>query len=247
MISVTIITLNEEENIEKAIKSVLDLADEIIVVDSGSKDRTVEIAKKLGAKVFFRQFDNFANQKNYAVSKASNDWILAVDADEEISQKLAQEIKKSVENKQYSGYLISRRNFILGQEIKHSRWSPDKHIWLWKKEQGKWIGDVHEEVKVLGKVGQLKEAKINYQSGGMDVFLQKNDFYASLLARSLYQKGVKFSLPHLIYDPLFEFLLRYFYKLGFLDGLKGLILCYLMGIYKLSVWIKIYELQNLNK
>ncbi len=247
MISATIITLNEQKNIRRVSLSLKGVVDEVVVVDSGSIDRTIELAKESGAKVFIRDFDNFSNQKNFAVSKTKGDWILSIDADEQISERLGEEIKKAVEHKEYAGFLIPRRNFILGQEIKRSRWSPDKHIWLWKKELGKWVGDVHEEVEVLGKVGQLKEAKINYQSGGIDVFLQKNDFYASLLAKSLYQKGIKFSLPHFIYDPLFEFLLRYFYKLGFLDGFRGFILCYLMGIYKLSVWIKIYELQNLNK
>lgn len=245
MISVTIISLNEEENIEEAIKSVVSFVDEVILVDSGSKDKTVEIAEKLGAKVFFRKFDNFANQKNFAAEKASGKWILSVDADEEISIKLGEEIKKAVENRKYSGFLIPRRNFILNQEIKYSRWSPDKHIWLWRKDKGKWVGDVHEEVEVVGKIGELSEAKINYQDKTINTFLEKNNFYASLYAKTLFRKGVKFSLFHLISDPIFEFLLRYIYKLGFLDGLKGFILCYLMAIYKISIWIKIYELQNL--
>ncbi len=244
MISVTIIILNEEKNIKEVIDSVKALG-EIIVVDSGSKDKTVEIAKNAGAKVYFRKFDNFANQKNYAVSKAFGNWILSVDADEEISGKLSEEIKVAVEEKEYDAYLIPRRNYILGREIKHSRWSPDKHIWLWKKEKGKWVGDVHEEVIVSGKVGELSEAKINYQDENISSFLEKNAFYADLYAKSLYKTGVKFSLSHLIFDPLFEFILRYFYKLGFLDGVRGFILAYLMGIYKITIWIKIYELQKL--
>lgn len=247
MISATLITLNEEKNIANLIKNLKEIVGEIIVVDSGSKDKTVEMAEKLGAKVFFREFDNFANQKNYAVSKAASGWILSVDADEEISQKLSEEIKKAVENKEYSAFLIPRRNFILGQEIKHSRWSPDEHIWLWKKDLGEWKGDVHEEVVVNGKVGKLKNAKINYQDEHISDFMQKNDFYAGILASSLYKDGVRFSYLRFFYDPIFEFLIRYFYKLGFLDGWRGFILAYLMTIYKISIWIKIYELQNLKR
>ncbi len=245
MISTTIITLNEEEKIEKAIKSIKNLSDEIIVIDSGSEDKTVEIANKLGAKVFFRKFDNFADQKNFAVSKASGDWILSLDADEEIPSGLTMEIKNAVENKEYSAYLIPRRNFILGKEIKHTWWSPDKHIWLWKKDKGKWIGEVHEEVGVLGKVGELKNAKIHFQTDSVAEFLQGNEAYSDLLAKSLFKRGVRFSLFRLIWDPLLEFFTRFVYKLGFLDGLRGFILSYLMAIYKITVWIKLYGFQNL--
>ena len=244
MISATIITLNEEDRIEKAIHGVLGAADEIIVLDCGSTDKTVEKAKRAGAKIYFRKFDNFSNQKNYAASKTSGDWILSLDADEEIPKQLILEIKNAVKNKIYNGYLIPRRNFILGKEIKYSRWSPDTHIWLWKKNFGKWVGDVHEEVVVEGKVGRLKNAKIHNQKETISEFIKANDFYANLLAESLFKKGKRFSFFKLIRDPIFEFFIRFFYKLGFLDGFRGFILSYLMAIYKISVWIKIYELQN---
>ena len=247
MISATLITLNEEANIKKVLQNLNGFVDEIIMVDCGSLDKTVKIAKDLGAKVFFRKFDNFANQKNWATSKANGDWILSIDADEEISSELKVEIKNAIKDKIFEGFLIPRRNFIFGKEIKHSRWSPDKHIWLWKKDSGIWEGDVHEEVIVNGRVGELKSPKINYQDNSVESFLNKNDFYASLYAKSLFKKGVRFSIIRLLYDPLFEFFIRYIYKLGFLDGLRGFILSYLMSIYKISVWIKIYELQNLNE
>lgn len=244
MISATIITLNEGDRIEKALQNVLGVADEIIVLDCGSSDKTVERAKQAGAKIYFRKFDNFSNQKNYAVSKTSGDWILSLDADEEIPQALASEIRNAVKTNDYDGYLIPRRNFILGKEIKHSRWSPDTHIWLWKKNFGKWTGDVHEEVVIKGKVGKLKNTKIHYQKETISEFIKSNDFYANLLAKSLRKKGTKFTFFKLLWDSISEFFIRFFYKLGFLDGLIGFILAYLMAIYKISVWIKIYELQN---
>ena len=247
MISATIITLNEEKNISKVLESLRLVADEVVIVDSGSKDKTLEIAGNLGAKLYFREFDNFANQKNWAVSKATGDWILSVDADEEIPRDLAQEIKRVTQTSIYDGYLISRRNFILGAEIKHSRWSPDKHIWLWKKEKGKWVGEVHEEVIVKGKVGELTNRKNHYQDETVASFLNSNNKYSSLLSESLFKRETSFSLLSLIWDPIFEFLLRFVYKLGFLDGWRGFILSYLMAIYKLIVWVKIYELQNLKK
>lgn len=244
MISATIITLNEQENIGKALESLKDLADEIIVIDSGSTDETLRIAKKFGAKTFFREFDNFANQKNWAISKAKGDWILSLDADEEIPGVLAEEIKKVVTDESYSGYLIPRRNFILNKEIKHSRWSPDTHIWLWKKDGGKWIGNVHEEVEVSGKVGLLKNSKIHNSHKTISDFINSNDFYSTLEAKSLSEKKVRFSFWRMIWDSFFEFSVRFIYKQGFLDGKVGFTLAYLMGIYKITVWIKLWELEQ---
>lgn len=241
MISATIITLNEEKNIKKALQSIKGVVDEVIIVDSGSTDKTVEIAEKLGAKVFLRKFDNFANQKNRALSKTTNDWILSLDADEEIPSALADEIKIAVKNDDIAGYLILRRNFILGKEIKYSRWSPDKHIWLWKKDKGKWVGEVHEEVEVLGKVGHLKNSKIHNSHQTLSDFIDSNNFYSTLLAESMYKKGVNFSLFRMFWNSIWEFKIRFFYKLGFLDGWRGFVLAYMMAIYHLMVWIKLWQ------
>lgn len=242
-LTATVITLNEEHNLPQCLESLKNLAGEVIVVDCGSQDKTVEIAKRFGAKVFHRKFDNFANQKNWAADKATKDWILSVDADEIITKKLADEIKKAIHTDKFLGYLIPRRNFILGAEIKYSRWSPDEHIWLWKKGQGKWLGDVHEEVVVDGKVGRLQEAKIHYQDKTIAEFMATNDRYSSLKAKQMLQQGMKFSIFKMIRDSLFEFSVRFIYKKGFLDGLKGLVLAYLMAVYKLNVWLKLRRLE----
>lgn len=247
MISAVLITLNEQNKIERALRSLQDLVDEIIIVDSGSQDDTLEIAKKYRSKIYFRKFDNFANQKNWAVSKAKGDWILALDADEEITADLAEEIKEAIRSNKYQGYLIPRRNFILGAEIKHSRWSPDMHIWLWKKDDGKWVGAVHEEVLVNGPVGLLKSGKIHHSHNTVSSFIEANNFYSTLEAQSMHSQGIKFSLWRMFWEAFFEFFVRFFYKKGFLDGHRGFALAYLMGIYKLIVWVKIYDLQNQNK
>lgn len=246
-LSVTIITLNEEKNIEKCLTSLKDLVNEIIVLDSGSTDKTVNLAKKNGAKVFFRDFDNFANQKNAAADYASGEWLLSLDADEIISEELANEIKEAITKDKFDGYLIPRRNFILGGEIKHSRWSPDKHIWLWKKNHGRWVGVVHEEVIVKGKVGELKNSKLHYQGKTLSEFFLANNKYSSLFAEKLSKEGVRFSFKRLFWEAFFEFSLRFFYKKGFLDQWRGFVLCYIMAIYKLMVWVKIWELQNLTQ
>lgn len=244
MISATIISLNEEDKIQNAINSLDGLVDEVIVVDGGSNDKTAQIAKKLGARVYFRKFDNFANQKNWAVSQASFEWILSLDADEEIPGELAQEIKRAINNNKYQGFLIPRRNFILGKEIKHSRWSPDRHIWLWKKSCGSWKGEVHEEVVVSGIVGILKNSKIHLSHKNVSDFFRANNLYSALESRATFNKNIKFSLWKTLSEPFWEFFLRYFLKSGFLDGKEGFILSYLMGIYRLTFWIKLWELEQ---
>lgn len=243
-ISTTIITLDEEENIERCLNSVKGLASEIVLVDSGSTDKTVEMAKNMGAKVFSHDFTNFAEQKNFALSKTTGDWILSLDADEEIDKELAKEIKMAIEDDRYNGYLIPRKNFILGAQIKHSWWSPDTHIWLWRKGTGKWVGKVHEEVVVEGRVGRLKNAKNHYQSSKVEDFIKSNNLYSEIMAKQLFEKKIKFSLLYMFFYPVREFLIRYFYKLGFLDGWRGFALSYLMSIYWVMVWVKLYEIQR---
>lgn len=244
MISATLITLNEEDKIEKVLKNLEDLVDEVIVVDSGSSDSTVKLARKHKAKVFYRKFDNFANQKNWAASKAKGKWILSVDADEEIPYQLKTEIRQSIKNTQYHAFFIPRRNFILGGEIKYSRWSPDKHIWLWKKDFGKWIGEVHEEVVVEGHVGELKTAKIHNSHQTVSEFVNSNNFYSTLYAQKLFKKNIKFSLARMFWNAFFEFNIRFLYKFGFMDGWRGFVLAYLISIYQLMVWIKLWELEQ---
>jgi len=243
-LSVTIITLNEEENLANALQSVKDLADEVILVDSGSTDKTLEIAKGFGAKIFYRKFDNFANQKNYALEKVAGEWVLSLDADEVITPELAEEIKHVMQKEEYDGFSIPRRNFILGAEIKHSRWAPDKHIWLFKKDLGKWEGDVHEEIVVEGKVGELEEGKVHYQDKTISEFVSSNKKYAKIYAQKLVSEGKDFSPIRFIWDPLLEFGIRYIYKKGFLDGWRGLVLAILMAFYKIDIWRNVFILNR---
>lgn len=244
-LSVTVITLNEEDNIKGCILSVKNIADEIILVDSGSKDKTVEIAKELGAKTYFRKFDSFDQQKNWAVSKCSGDWVLSLDADERVPGDLGEEIKRSIQSSDCVGFLMGRRNFILGGEIKHTRWSPDEHIWVWKKDLGRWEGKVHEEVVLNGKIGRLNGKKIHYSHKTVADFFSANNKYSSLEVEKA--DKIKFSYFKLFWDPLFEFALRFFYKKGFLDGWRGFILSVLMAVYKISVWVKLWELDAFKK
>jgi len=240
-ISVTLITLNEEENIENALRSVESFAGETIVVDSGSKDKTVEIAKKFGAKVFERKFDNYASQKNFAASKATNEWIFSIDADEEVDNKLGKEVVSAIEDDKYDAYSMPRKNIILGKFVKHTRWQPelDRHVWLWKKTNGKWTGKVHEEVRVNGKIGRLKNYKIHHQYKTVKSFLEMMNKYSSLDAEE--KDKSRFTILNILFQPVYNFLVRYFYRLGILDGWRGFMLSYLMAIYHFQVWVKVWS------
>lgn len=240
-LAVVIVTLNEEKELARCLESVKGLTDEIIVVDSGSTDKTLDIAKKFGAKIYHRDFDNFAAQKNFAAGKADSIWIFSLDADEEASLELRGNIKSAVSSDKYSGYLIPRRNFMLGGEIKHSRWSPDKHIWLWKKGKGEWKGRIHEEVVVEGEVGELIGAKIHHSYNTVSEFMGMINSYTSFESEEKIKKGEKFSVIKLFIDPVVSFVGRYFYKKGFLDGWRGFVLCSLRGYYKFVTWAKVWE------
>jgi len=245
-LTTAIIACNEEKNLPAAIKSVEDLVSEIVVVvDSRTTDKTKEIAEKLGAKIFVRKFDNFANQKNFAAHKAQGDWTLSLDADEVITPELTREIKSKIQNpkSKINAYSMPRKNIILGKFIKYSRWQPelDRHIWLWRKGKGHWVGDVHEEVEVDGEVGRLKNPKLHYQYETVNEFLKMMNRYSELEADQRVKKGVKFSFSRMFFDPIYNFLVRYFYRLGFLDGWRGFVLSCLMGIYQLELLIKIWE------
>jgi glycosyltransferase involved in cell wall biosynthesis len=261
-LSVCIITKNEEKDVTRCLESVKNWADEIIVVDDGSTDKTMSIAKRYGAIVFERKLDNFASQKNYAMGKATGDWIFSIDADEVITVELREEVKDTLADKKdmtpekelgimnyelrrdsgdINGYLIPRKNIILGAEIKHTRWAPDKHIWLWRRGKGKWVGEIHEEVEVEGKVGELKNAKIHYQYETVRDFFSMINNYTEREANQKQRVGEKFSYFKLLYAPLLSFFRRYIYKRGFQDGWRGFMLSYMMAIYRMTTWIKVWE------
>lgn len=243
-VSVTVITLNEEENIERCLKSVKSFADEIVLVDSGSKDNTVAIAKRLGARVYYRKFDDYSSQKNFAASKTKGNWIFSIDADEVVTEGLSKEIGLVVKEKKINGYLVPRRNIIFGAEIKHTRFSPDKHIWLWRKGRGEWVGKIHEEVKVQGWTAELRGAKVHYQYEKISEFWEMMNNYTERMAEEIISNNRRFSYFMLFYAPSLSFFRRFFYKKGFLDGWRGFVLSYLMAIYRMTTWIKVWEKQQ---
>lgn len=244
-ISVTIVAYNAARFLPACLESVKMISDDIVVVvDDRTTDSTVQIAQKYNARVYTRKFDNFADQKNYATGQARHTWILSLDADEQISTSLATCIYNLPELPLYPAYSIPRKNKIFGKFIEHSNWDPNGIVRLFDKNHSHWEGKIHEQIITDGTVGKLYDpiTHDNYQTAVQ--FLDKQSRYSTARADELVTQKVVFSPAQVILQPLFEFFRRYILHAGFLDGWHGLHLAYLMMIYHLSVWIKVWQKQN---
>lgn len=244
-ISATIIACNEERNIARAIES-LRCCDEIIVVDSGSTDRTVEIAEKLGARVIEMPWKGYASQKNYASEQAAHDWVLSIDADESLSEALEAEIwqiKKS--GPQYDAYTMPRLAQYLGRWILHSGWYPDRKIRLFDRRKARWEGDyVHESVRVNGVVGHLESNLLHFTCNSLAEHLRTMDRYTTLAAEQLVDQKVDIHWRRIVFDPLWTFFRTYFLKQGFRDGLEGLCIAYMAAFYNFVKYAKARFMQS---
>jgi glycosyltransferase involved in cell wall biosynthesis len=231
-ISATIITLNEERNVARAIES-LRCCDEILIVDSGSTDRTVELAEKLGARVLEASWLGYAAQKNWAAEHASTEWILSLDADEALSEALEAEIwnlKKT--GPDYDAYTMPRLARYLGRWIYHSGWYPDRKVRLYRREKAKWVGDfVHESVQPNGRVGHLHSNILHFTCDSLSEHVKTMDRYTTLAAQELAARKVKVPLSKLIVDPAWAFVKSYFVQRGFLDGPEGLTIAHMAAFY----------------
>ncbi|MGK0378724.1 glycosyltransferase family 2 protein [Patiriisocius sp. Uisw_017] len=217
-LTVIIPTYNEAAYIEGALKSV-SFADEIILIDSFSEDETVAIAKPFVTKIIEREFDNFSNQKNAALSQATGDWILFVDADERVTQTLKSEIIATIANPKHSGYKINFPHFYMNRFLySHS----DDVLRLVKREGAVYKGNVHEKLEVSGSIGNLENKMLHYTYKGLTNYITKKEKYAWFQAEQLYAKGKKTTWFHLWFKPLFRFFKSYIIKGGFKDGVPGL-------------------------
>lgn len=194
-VSVVMITRNEEKHMEKCLESI-NWADDIVIVDSFSEDKTVEIAKKFNCKVFQKDFIGFGPLKNYAVSKASNRWILNLDADERITPELENEIRKILENPDYDGYYISRKSYIGKKWIKHAGQWPDHQLRLFRKDKGKFQEKMlHERVEINGKIGYIKNPMLHYNFLGWTHYIKKMNSYTTREAHDLLSKKFVWLYP----------------------------------------------------
>ena len=238
-ISATIITFNEQNNIARAIES-LRCCDEVVVVDSGSVDRTVEIAEHLGARMIEHPWEGFANQKNAAAREASYDWIFSLDADESVSEALEGEIlqlKKT--GPERDAYTMPRLAQYLGRWILHSGWHPDRKVRLYDRRKARWVGRyVHESVQVDGRVGHLQANLLHYTCDSLSEHMETMNRYTTLAAQQLVAEKVAVGWRQLLLDPPWTFLRTYILQRGFLDGIEGLAIAYMAAMYNFVKYAK---------
>lgn len=238
-ISATIVTLNEERNIARAIGG-LGCADEVVVVDSGSTDRTREIASALGARVIEEKWRGYAAQKNYAAKCARFDWILSIDADESVGKELAAEIAAlKLRDPACAGYSFPRLAQYLGRWIRHSGWYPDRKVRLYHRNKAQWAGDfVHESVEVQGTVGELRGDLLHFTCHSLSEHLRTLDRYTTLAARELIARGRPVPLRRLAIDPAWTLFRTYILQRGFLDGPQGLAIAWMAALYTFLKYAK---------
>lgn len=245
MISAVVLTKNEEKNIVDCLES-LTWCDEILVIDDNSEDRTPEVAKKFGAKVFVQALaENFSRQRNFGLQQAQNDWVLFIDADERVSPGLAREIKYQIANRKnndINGFYVKRVDFLWRRELKHGETGNMRLLRLARKDTGAWEGAVHEKWRIKVKVGELKNPLLHYPHQTIAEFLREINFYTTLRATELYKKGLKVHWYDIILQPKVKFIYNYFFKSGFLDGIPGLIFAMMMSFHSFLVRGKLWLL-----
>lgn len=244
MISAVVLTHNEEKNIQSCL-STIKWCDEIIVVDDESTDKTSDIARKFGATVFIRALNgNFSEQRNFGLTKAKGDWIFFVDADERVSEALWFEIMQHTNSliSNYSGFFLKRRDVIWGHELAYGETGNIKLLRLAKKDAGEWEGAVHEVWKINGNTASLNNPLMHYPHVNVEKFLREINFYTNLRAKELYSKKKKTAWVSILFYPSVKFVQNYILKLGFRDGVPGLLLALMMSFHSFLVRSKLWIL-----
>ena len=249
-ISVAIVAMDEEVNIGRTLASV-SWADEIVLVDSGSKDRTCEIARENGARVVVEPWRGYVAQKQYAIDLCTKDWVMLVDADEEISAGLAEEIRAAIADPNaVSGYWLPRKNLFLGRWMRHGGFYPDPKLRLFRRGQGFVTGhDPHDrcelKAEVPQKTRQLKNAMVHYTYPNLSLYIGHMNRYSSLGAQLAVANGhTSFSFADIVLRPLATFVYNYFVRLGFLDGREGLLLHLYHAVYVSWKYAKAWEMSR---
>jgi len=244
-VSVCIITRDEERNLPDCLASV-GWADEIVVVDSRSKDRTREIAAAAGARVIERDFPGHIEQKNFAVGEARHDWVLCLDADERLSPELAASVQAALADPGgCDGFSMARLTFHCGHPIRHGGWYPDRKLRLFDRRKGRWGGrNPHDHVELSGREGRLAGDLLHFSYRSMADHLRQIDFFTTISAREKRARGVRASPLALAFRPAWKFLRMFVLKAGFLDGVQGLVVASMGAWYVFLKYAKLRDLER---
>lgn len=241
-LSLVIITFNEEKNIERCLQSVQSVVDEIIIVDSFSTDKTIEICHKYDAKIIQQKWLGYSKQKNLGNEQASNDFILSLDADEALSETLSQSILELKKTGFKGAFTFNRLNNYCGKWIKHTSWYPDKKLRIWNKNEGEWQGDIHETTVFKSPVDiqHLKGDLLHYSYYSIHEHILQANKFSEIAAETRYKQGKKVGLFKIIFSPFMKFFKEYFIKLGLLDGIHGFTISIIASHETFLKYIKLY-------
>ena len=240
-VTACIITRDEEVHIAACIAT-LGFADEILVVDSLSRDRTVELARQAGARVLEQEFLGHVRQKQLAVEQAAHDWVFCIDADERVSVELRAEIERVLRAPDAAGYEVNRHTFYLGRYIDHGGWWPEWRLRLFDRRRGSWSGtDPHDHVRVEGNVVRLSGELTHFNYRDLAQHVLKINSYSAIIAERRVEQGERFSLFRLVTRPPLRFLRMYLLKGGFRDGLRGFLVAWMGAFYVFMKYAKLWE------
>ncbi|MBC2856266.1 glycosyltransferase family 2 protein [Cetobacterium sp. 2A] len=245
-LTVAMITFNEEKNLDRTLNSIKNIADEIVIVDSGSTDKTKEIAEKYNAKFIFHPWKGYGLQRNFAIENSNGEWILAIDADEEVSLELADKIKEIIENEsEKKVFEINRVSVCFGKVLKHGGWGKSYAVRLFTKTSGKFNDNtVHEQFVTEDKIYKINKKDIIYHHSYLTLqdYFTKFNRYTTEGALDYYRKGKKSSIFQIVFNPLFKFIRMYIIRLGFLDGVEGFVIATTSAMYSMVKYFKLREI-----
>ncbi|MBM4089496.1 MAG: glycosyltransferase family 2 protein [Planctomycetes bacterium] len=239
---------NEEANIQACVDSARKVADELLIADSGSSDRTLEIVRKSGpCRIVEREYINSGDFKNWAIPQASHHWVFILDADERVSDDLAAEIRRTLDRRpDHDGYWVRRANFFMGHRVRFSGWQTDRVVRLFRRDQGIYQGGTdHAELAIRsGSVGRLKHHLLHYSFWSYDEYFGRFQRYTTYQAQKWHREGRRLRRSSMFFHLPLRFLHAYILRLGFLDGLVGLQVCALTGFYSFMKQARLWELQQ---
>lgn len=244
-ITAIVLTKNEEDNIKRCIES-LRWCNETIIVDDYSADKTAELARTMRARIYQHGLNNnFAAQRNFGLSKARYDWVLFIDADERVGNELKEEIKKELKKSSHiNGYFFKRKDFFLGRWLKYGETNQVKLLRLGRKDKGNWQRAVHEQWIINGPTKTLQAPLEHFPHQTVSEFIDSINKFTTIEAKQRFHKKLRLTLSELIFKPLAKFMVNYFFRLGFLDGVPGLIMAVLMSYHSFLVRIKLWHLER---
>ncbi|OYW75059.1 MAG: glycosyl transferase [Verrucomicrobia bacterium 12-59-8] len=247
-LSISIISQNEESNLRRCLASVGDLAQEIVMVDSGSTDRTAEIAAEFGAKFVHQDWLGYTAQKNHCLTLCSQPWVLALDCDEELTPELRESIQRFFANgddQRFDGAWMSRLVWFMGRWIHHGDWYPDRKVRLFRRDKSRWAADgggqVHERLDVAGPCTTLRGDLLHYSFKNIQHYLVKHVQYSNVFLQTQQSKGKRWSLLHTLFRPFWRFTRAYVLKRGFLDGFPGLWIAGATAFFTFDRYSRMYE------